>query len=88
MNLSAEVDRHKRNKDNILTYTKRCGIIKIPEYCSNAGLPLCVVWYFIQEEFDEYREEAQSELKRICKFYDLRIDIELRTDSKTVETDE
>jgi hypothetical protein len=86
MRLSKEVNRHKRNRENILTYVEKNGILKIPQYCSNAGFPLCVVWYLIQENFDEYREEASSELERICKFYNIIIDLERTGD--VVEADE
>jgi hypothetical protein len=88
MKLSKELDRHKNNIENILTYTKRDGILKIPQYCANAGLPLYVVWYHIQENFDEHREEAQRELRTICKFYNLVIDVDLKGIDSVVETDE
>lgn len=88
MKLSTEIIRHKRNTKEILTYVEKNGILKIAQYCSNAGLPLCVVWYHIQENFDEHREEAQSELKRICKFYNLEIDVDLKGVDSVMETDE
>ena len=76
MNLSKEISRHKNNKENILTYVENKGIVKIAQYCANTGLPLYVVWYHIRENFNEYREEADSELKRICKFYNIKIDVD------------
>jgi hypothetical protein len=86
MNLSQELIRYKNNKENILTHIKKHGILKVHQFCSNSGLPLAVVWYYVQENFDEHREEAQEELKRICKFYRLTVDVELRGIDKAVET--
>lgn len=74
MRLSKEIIRHKNNKENILTYISNKGIIKVYQYSANTGIPLCVIWYHVRENFDEYREEADKELKRICKFYNIKID--------------
>ena len=60
MKLSKEVTRHKNNKENILTYVKNKGIIKINQYSANTGIPLCVIWYHVRENFNEYREENQN----------------------------
>lgn len=75
MKLSKEVNRHKNNKDNILTYVKKNGTMKVSMYSAETGIPLIVIWYHIREEFDEHREEARRELERLCKFYRTEIDI-------------
>lgn len=87
MKLSKEIDRHKNNTQNILTYVKNHGIMKVPQYCANSGLPLCVVWYHIRENFPEYYKEADSELKRITNFYGIKIDTDEQRTDKTVEKD-
>lgn len=87
MLLSKEVTRHKNNKENILTYVKNKGIIKINQYSANTGIPLCVIWYHVRENFNEYREEADKELKRICKFYRIKIDTDDKGTDQVVEKD-
>jgi hypothetical protein len=87
MLLSKEVTRHKNNKENILTYVKNKGIIKINQYSANTGIPLCVIWYHVRENFNEYREEADKELKRICKFYRIKIDTDDKRTDQVVEKD-
>ena len=36
------------------------------------GVPLVVIWTFIEEDMEEYREFAKSEKKRLKEFYGIK----------------
>ena len=67
--MSKELEIFRPQKKLILTYVKEKGINKVSEYCATTMIPLIVVYTFISEEMEEYKEFAENKIKELRNFY-------------------
>lgn len=66
-------DDYRHRKKEILKILEDYDIMtEVPFVTTFLGVPLIVIWTFIEEDMEEYREFASSEKKRLKEFYGIR----------------
>ncbi len=65
-----EIELFRNQKKNIIKFIRDKGIDKVSTYCATTMIPLIVVYTFILEDIEEYREIASRKLEELRKFYE------------------
>ena len=79
--LSKEVSIYKRRENDILKYFSKKGYSQgnVSEYSASSMLPLYVIYYYLNKN-EISPCETNDNMLRLCKFYEVDVDIYDRID--------
>ena len=72
MNLDKDLRLYKNIKPDLIKYVKKEGIEKINSYAVLSGIPLIIVYTYIAEEFDQYKDFCYNKIEQLKQFYGIR----------------
>ena len=69
--MEKEIELFRPQKETILNYVRSKGVAKVSTYSATTMIPLIVIYTFISEDMEEFREFAEGKIKELREFYNI-----------------